>query len=157
MAFFVAIACLNVNLPIRRRLVGALMTAKNLAIAAMPLLLMACANAPIGITPLPAVFSSYDAIPAIEPVYVDQIAFGVDDSAWSLDGECDDPRFTGEGMAPVLLQDEEMRDATDCSTLFQSGRINLASTTELEDPLRAQERRIARRSAALTLLNVDRD
>jgi len=55
----------------------------------------------------------------------DTIDFGVDTSEWRLDGECDDPRFVGEGMAEVLLEEDRLADATDCRILFEAGRIRL--------------------------------
>ncbi|MCB9992282.1 MAG: hypothetical protein H6873_01355 [Hyphomicrobiaceae bacterium] len=56
---------------------------------------------------------------------IDGIEFGDDSSSWSNDGECDDPRFTGENMAVELLAEDAKHDATDCSTLYQSGAITL--------------------------------
>ena len=54
---------------------------------------------------------------------VADIDFGDDLSQWSNDGECDDPRFDGEGSA-VNLTDEHMgHDATDCRSLFLDGRV----------------------------------
>ncbi|MGD2166498.1 MAG: caspase family protein [Gammaproteobacteria bacterium] len=54
-------------------------------------------------------------------------AFGDDSSMWSEDGECDDPRFVGDGMASVLLDEDRFHDATDCRTLYQSGSIVLVA------------------------------
>jgi hypothetical protein len=56
-----------------------------------------------------------------------QVDFGNDSSTWSNDGECDDPRFAGDGMASVLLDEDRLADATDCRTLFEQGRISLAA------------------------------
>ncbi|WP_349369916.1 hypothetical protein [Salinarimonas sp.] len=53
------------------------------------------------------------------------IDFGDDSSRWANDGECDDPRFEGEGMAVATVEDDRMRDASDCSRLFAEGRITL--------------------------------
>ena len=53
------------------------------------------------------------------------IDFGDDSSQWARDGECDDPRFEGEGMASTLLDGDRGHDATDCRQLFESGRIRL--------------------------------
>jgi len=53
------------------------------------------------------------------------IDFGDDSSNWANDGECDDPRFAGAGVATTLLDSDLGRDATDCSTLFQQGQIQL--------------------------------
>jgi hypothetical protein len=51
--------------------------------------------------------------------------FGDDTSRWAKDGECDDPRFEGEGAADTLLDADRGHDATDCSKLFNAGRISL--------------------------------
>ena len=51
--------------------------------------------------------------------------FGDDSSTWSQDGECDDPRFQGTGMASTLLDEDRFSDATDCRDLFNLGRITL--------------------------------
>jgi len=45
------------------------------------------------------------------------------------DGECDDPRFGGSGMAATLLAKDTARDTAkdtdDCRSLYQAGRIYL--------------------------------
>jgi hypothetical protein len=51
--------------------------------------------------------------------------FGDDTSQWANDGECDDPRFEGEGAAETLLDEDRGHDAADCRTLFNAGRITL--------------------------------
>ena len=51
------------------------------------------------------------------------ISFGDDSSEWAKDNECDDPRFTGSGMADVLNPADLGRDAQDCSALCNSGSI----------------------------------
>lgn len=56
----------------------------------------------------------------------DGIDFGDDLSTWANDGECDDPRFAGEGAASTLLDDDMYHDATDCSTAYAAGTIRLA-------------------------------
>ncbi len=53
------------------------------------------------------------------------VDFGTDSGMWTNDGECDDPRFTGDGMAEVLQDVDILADATDCRTLFEAGRITL--------------------------------
>ncbi|GAB5427280.1 MAG: hypothetical protein Devi2KO_07390 [Devosia indica] len=55
------------------------------------------------------------------------IDFGDDSSQWTNDGECDDPRFAGEGMASELVDADLARDATDCRTLFEAGSITLTA------------------------------
>jgi hypothetical protein len=52
-----------------------------------------------------------------------RLDFGDDSSEWANDGECDDPRFQGTGAAETLLDEDIYRDATDCRTLFEEGRI----------------------------------
>lgn len=56
------------------------------------------------------------------------IDFGTNASEWANDGECDDPRFEGEGSAAELVEKDRMRDAADCSALFNAGRITLRPT-----------------------------
>ncbi len=53
--------------------------------------------------------------------------FGDNSSEYANDGECDDPRFIGAGMATSLNQANTEADATDCRTLFNSGRVELVS------------------------------
>jgi hypothetical protein len=54
-----------------------------------------------------------------------QIDFGDNASLWANDGECDDPRFEGEGAADTLLDEDRGHDADDCRMLFEAGRIRL--------------------------------
>lgn len=64
------------------------------------------------------------------PVWAQSVDFGDDAGQWSNDGECDDPRFHGAGMAsPPLLDDDIMHDATDCRTAFEAGRIAMATAS----------------------------
>lgn len=51
------------------------------------------------------------------------IAFGTNAGQYPYDGECDDPRFTGDGMASDLSEANTFRDALDCLELFLDGRI----------------------------------
>ena len=54
------------------------------------------------------------------------IDFGDDASQWANDGECDDPRFEGAGMtATTLLESDIGRDATDCRTAYEAGRLTI--------------------------------
>lgn len=55
------------------------------------------------------------------------IDFGDDSSQYSSDGECDDRRFIGTGMASGLDTDDNFKDATDCKRLFDAGMINIVS------------------------------
>ena len=52
--------------------------------------------------------------------------FGDDTSEWANDGECDDPRFAGAGMADEVEDADMLKDATDCRTAFEAGEIELA-------------------------------
>jgi hypothetical protein len=56
----------------------------------------------------------------VDPAGVD---FGADSGQWTFDGECDDPRFQGNGMASVLVDADRFADATDCRTLYDAGQI----------------------------------
>ncbi len=53
------------------------------------------------------------------------IDFGDDASSWARDGECDDPRFDGAGMAPLPLARDRGHDAADCRRLYNAGRVRL--------------------------------
>lgn len=53
------------------------------------------------------------------------IDFGDDTSEWAQDGECDDLRFEGKGMASSMSSQNRGRDAADCRRLFDAGRIRL--------------------------------
>lgn len=54
-----------------------------------------------------------------------EIDFGDDSSVFANDGECDDPRFEGEGMAFASFDEYLARDASDCRTAFEAGTITL--------------------------------
>lgn len=58
----------------------------------------------------------------------DGIDFGDDSGEWANDGECDDPRFEGEGMSTMLIEDDLMVDASDCMAAYKSGSIRLEGT-----------------------------
>ncbi|MED5534059.1 MAG: hypothetical protein VX690_00005, partial [Pseudomonadota bacterium] len=53
------------------------------------------------------------------------VEFGDNSSTWSQNGECDDPRFQGSGMASMLIDSDRFADATDCRLLFNQGMITL--------------------------------
>lgn len=56
----------------------------------------------------------------------DGVDFGDDAGNFARDGECDDLRFTGDGMtATPLLPDDIFRDASDCKAAFQAGKVEL--------------------------------
>ena len=46
-------------------------------------------------------------------------------SDYAQDGECDDPRFDGDGMAAISLAGDRGHDAADCRRLYDAGRIRL--------------------------------
>lgn len=51
------------------------------------------------------------------------IQFGDNASDWAFDGECDDPRFQGPGMADTLLWEDAYHDQNDCEHLLMNGLI----------------------------------
>jgi len=52
--------------------------------------------------------------------------FGNNASEFANDGECDDRRFTGEGMTSTELLDSDVsHDATDCRKAYYAGTITL--------------------------------
>ncbi len=53
----------------------------------------------------------------------DNIDFGVNGSDWANDGQCDDPRFEGPGMA--VLATEELTDRNDCLVAYIAGAVTL--------------------------------
>ena len=53
------------------------------------------------------------------------VFFGDDSSEYAQDGECDDIRFSGNGMGYILVEEHRGRDATDCRRLYEAGRIRL--------------------------------
>jgi hypothetical protein len=58
------------------------------------------------------------------------IDFGNNSSEYANDGECDDPRFAGGGMASSLDARNIRRDASDCSQLLAAQRIRPARTRD---------------------------
>lgn len=70
--------------------------------------------------------------PVFQPDYVlgapydsSAINFGDNSSPYSDDGQCDDPRFDGPGVASTLLDSDREADANDCKSAFEMGRITL--------------------------------
>lgn len=62
-----------------------------------------------------------------ESIVHDGINFGDDQGDWANDGECDDPRFAGDGMTPTVLLDEDaFHDASDCLAAWKAGTLRLA-------------------------------
>ncbi len=62
---------------------------------------------------------------------VNEINFGDDSSNWARNGECDDPRFQGSGMASYLIDSDRLSDATDCEALFNLGEVSLVGANEI--------------------------
>lgn len=54
-----------------------------------------------------------------------EVEFGDNSSDFANDGECDDRRFVGEGMAIGLDEADTERDASDCEHLYNFGLIKL--------------------------------
>lgn len=54
-----------------------------------------------------------------------RIDFGDDTSSWANDGECDDPDFTGPGVAGETLDADRLHDASDCRAAFLAGTATL--------------------------------
>ena len=59
------------------------------------------------------------------PAAAQEINFGTNASDYARDGECDDRRFVGEGMAASLEGESLGADAADCEALFNEGKIKL--------------------------------
>ena len=49
--------------------------------------------------------------------------FGDDASKYASDGECDDPRFTGDGASKRPRAEDAMHDATDCRAAYEAGTV----------------------------------
>lgn len=52
-----------------------------------------------------------------------EVKFGDDSGEYPRDNECDDRRFHGTAMAAVLSWEAVGRDATDCRSLMEAGRV----------------------------------
>lgn len=63
------------------------------------------------------------------PLAAQSVNFGDDGGEYSNDGECDDPRFEGFGMASTLSEDDIQADATDCRFFFEKGTIYFIDET----------------------------
>ncbi|MEM9850541.1 MAG: hypothetical protein AAF761_00940 [Pseudomonadota bacterium] len=57
-----------------------------------------------------------------------EISFGNDGGEYPDDGECDDPRFVGEGMANTVDNVNIGGDASDCASHYNRGNIRLSNT-----------------------------
>ena len=56
-----------------------------------------------------------------------EIEFGDNTGSWSFDGECDDPRFDGDGMSEFPNRSHLRRDAVDCYRAYEAGDVVLLS------------------------------
>jgi len=65
------------------------------------------------------------AVSLVSPAAAQSIDYGDDSSDWARDGECDDRRFAGPGMAASLGWRNVGRDASDCAALVDKQRIAL--------------------------------
>ena len=63
------------------------------------------------------------------------IDYGDDTSKWARDGECDDPRFSGTGVAGELVEEDRMHDATDCRAAVEAGTASFNGETALAQPV----------------------
>ena len=63
------------------------------------------------------------AAPAQAQAQYGDINFGDNTSDYANNGECDDPRFAGEGMASILTVTDRMRDAVDCEAGVKAGKL----------------------------------
>ncbi|MEO0815998.1 MAG: hypothetical protein AAFX86_01700 [Pseudomonadota bacterium] len=81
-----------------------------------------------------ALLLSTGAVQAAMAQDVAEIDFGNNSSAWANDGECDDPRFEGQGVADITEDTDKFRDAADCEALFDKGVIQLISGADLTPP-----------------------
>ena len=78
--------------------------------------LIAYAIAPlIAIAPLHSLVAQDEAV----------LEFGDDTGEFASDGECDDVRYTGDGMAEILLTDSIGKDASDCKAALVAGTISV--------------------------------
>lgn len=62
------------------------------------------------------------------PVLAQTPDFGNDSSPYANDGECDDPRFIGWGVATSTSHETVGKDASDCARLFNLRQIRLNRT-----------------------------
>ena len=75
--------------------------------------------------------NGYDARVDGSPVELasgETVNFGDDSGEFPNDGECDDPRFVGDGMATSTDTANIGRDASDCLHHFEIGNVRLART-----------------------------
>lgn len=78
---------------------------------------------PVNEQPDPAAFSA----PPADGMRFNGVNFGDDEGQWAKDGECDDPRFTGDGMTQTpLLAADAYHDASDCLAAWKQGGLALS-------------------------------
>lgn len=73
----------------------------------------------------PSIVGIFLALPVVAQTTPD---FGDDSSEFAFDHECDDPRFTGWGVATSTSTENTGTDASDCSHLYSLGQIRLSQT-----------------------------
>jgi hypothetical protein len=83
--------------------------------------------------------SAFVLLGACATTVIGDIDFGGNDSEYANDGECDDPRFVGGGMASSLNNIHIGRDAADCASLFQANRIRPQRTQAESSPAQCRE------------------
>lgn len=64
------------------------------------------------------------------PSLAQDVDFGDDSSSFANNGRCDDPRFEGPGAAIFRSPLDMGRDATDCRTALEAGRVALTPTAQ---------------------------
>ena len=75
------------------------------------------------------------------------LQLGNDSGEYPLDGECDDPRFAGGGMASSLDTVNILADASDCARLLEAGLIRPQRTRDQWDPAQCQSVRYGNNSS----------
>ncbi len=79
----------------------------------------------------PLAFSLLCAVaPMATPAFAQDVNFGNDDGEWARDGECDDRRFVGPGMASGLSWVYVGMDATDCRAAYDAGQVRLWNSAD---------------------------
>lgn len=64
--------------------------------------------------------------PPADGIMFNGVNFGDNASEWSNDGECDDPRFKGQGQTgTTLLETDAYHDANDCLDAWKAGGLEL--------------------------------
>ncbi len=87
-----------------------------------------------------AALAAFASGPAAFAQGADSINFGDDAGQFTNDGECDDPRFIGEGAAMEPLYSTDMwHDATDCEAAFTAGSIRLRTPEDMPDIYQEEE------------------